>query len=106
MCIRDSCSGIRSSIALVITGVLAARLFLTAWLSRSLLILALFPLAVFKNGVRIVSLSLLTIYVDEGFMTGGLHRKGGIFFFMLTLAVMGLLMGALMLAESRWKKKH
>ncbi len=103
--IAEVCSGIRSTIALVITGVLASRLFLTTWWSRTLLIVALFPLAVVKNGVRIVSLSLLTIYVDEGFMTGGLHRKGGIFFFMLTLVLMGLYMGSLILIERWWQKK-
>jgi exosortase len=99
--IAEVCSGIRSSIALAITGILAARLFLKKWWSRTLLIIALFPLAVFKNGVRIVSLSLLTIYVDEGFMSGNLHREGGIFFFIITLILMGLYLGVLKLAERK-----
>jgi exosortase/archaeosortase family protein len=45
-------------------------------------------LAVFQNGLRIVTLCLLTLYVDEGFITGGLHTRGGTVFFGLALAML------------------
>ena len=52
------------------------------------MLLLVFPLAVFKNGVRIVTLSLLTLYVDKGFMTSDLHSRGGIVFLGLALAIL------------------
>lgn len=86
--VARECSGIRSSMALLMTGVLASHLFLRRWWSRSVVLLLIVPLAVFKNALRIVTLCLLTLYVDAGFMAGGLHHKGGIVFFSLTLAML------------------
>lgn len=83
--VARECSGIRSSIALTITAVLAGRLFFDSWRSRVILVLCVIPLTVLKNAIRIVGLCLLSIYVDEGFMRGGLHRDGGIAFFILAL---------------------
>jgi len=88
--IAPECSGIRSSTALLLTAVLADYLVLTRWWSRSILLLSVLPLAVFKNGLRIVTLSLLAIYVDAGFMSGKLHSRGGFVFFGITLAIMGI----------------
>jgi hypothetical protein len=43
-------------------------------------------MAMFKNAIRIATLSLLAIHVDIGFVGGSdLHRKGGIVFFVTTL---------------------
>jgi exosortase len=86
--VAEECSGIRSSVALFITCLLAAHLFLrTGWRQALFAILAL-PLAIIKNGIRIVTLSLLSIYVDPGFLTGRLHREGGFVFFLLVLAIL------------------
>ncbi|MGB2635881.1 MAG: archaeosortase/exosortase family protein, partial [Candidatus Acidiferrum sp.] len=46
------------------------------------------PLALLKNGVRIVTLTLLSIYVDPSFLTGRLHKQGGFIFFLLALAML------------------
>lgn len=86
--IARECSSIRSSLALLITSVIANHLMLRRWWSKATVLLLVFPLAVFKNGVRIVTLSLLTIYVDRGFIEGSLHRKGGIVFFCLALLIL------------------
>ncbi len=83
--VARECSGIRSSIALTITAALAGRLFLERWQSRLVLVLCVIPLTVLKNAIRIVGLCLLSIYVNDGFMRGGLHRDGGIAFFLLAL---------------------
>ncbi len=99
--IAEECSGIRSTLALVITGLLAGHFLLRRWWSQSLFILALFPLSVFKNGLRIVTLSLLSIHVDRGFITGRLHHEGGIVFFLITLGVMALLLKGLAVVERR-----
>jgi exosortase len=86
--IADACSGIRSSIALVLTSLLAGYMFLQSVWSRSLVVLAVLPITIIKNAVRIVTLSLLAIHVDGGFLTGQLHHEGGIVFFMLALLLL------------------
>jgi len=86
--IADECSGIRSSIGLFLTSLLAGHLFLkTAW-TKGLLLVAVLPLAILKNAIRIVALTLLSVHVDPGFLTGQLHHEGGIVFFLLALALM------------------
>jgi len=52
--------------------------------------LLVFPITVFKNGIRIITLSSLAIYVDERFITQGfLHRSGGFIFFIPALLLLG-----------------
>jgi exosortase/archaeosortase family protein len=46
------------------------------------------PLSVVKNGIRITTLTLLSLYVDPGFLYGKLHRDGGFVFFLLALALL------------------
>jgi exosortase len=86
--VARECSSIRSSLALCMACVLANHLLLRYWWSKTIVLLLVFPLAVFKNGVRIVTLSLLTIYVDKGFIEGNLHSRGGVVFFGLALAML------------------
>ena len=86
--IADECSGIRSSIALALTSVLASHRFLAHSWTRTVLVLAILPIALLKNAVRIVALSLLAIHVDSSFLTGQLHHEGGIVFFLLALAML------------------
>ena len=89
--IAQECSGIRSSLALLITGLLGGHLFLRSWWSKLGLCMAIVPLAVLKNGFRIAALSWLGLHVDRGFLTGNLHRRGGILFFLISLVVLALL---------------
>lgn len=86
--IADECSGIRSTIALVLTALLAGHMWLDKPASRLLLLLAVLPVTIMKNGIRIVVLSLLSVHVNPGFMEGQLHRDGGIAFFLLALAML------------------
>jgi exosortase len=86
--VAQECSSIRSSIALFITCLLAGHLyFRTGWKTAVLVALAL-PLSVVKNGIRITTLTLLSLYVDPGFLYGKLHRDGGFVFFLLALALL------------------
>lgn len=103
--VARECSSIRSSMALLISSVLVSHLLLRRWWSKTLVFLLVFPLAVFKNGVRIVTLSLLTIYVDTGFMHGDLHTRGGAVFFCLACVILlGILLGLRRL--ERWQVLH
>jgi len=90
--VARECSGIRSSLVLVICGFLAGHRYLRDFWQKGFLMLAIIPLAIFKNGIRIVTLSLLSIYVDEDFMTGTLHQRGGVLFFLLALILMVFLL--------------
>ena len=102
--VAEQCSGIRSSIALIITSVFAGYLFLSRGWSRVILALSFFPITVLKNAMRIVTLSLLASYVDTRFITGSwLHSSGGIPFFAVGLALMAPVLWALMKAEKRKK---
>jgi exosortase len=86
--VAKECSGIRSSLALLITTLLAGHLFLQSGWRKATLMLVALPLLVVKNGIRIVTLSLLSIYVDPSFLTGRLHHAGGIVFFLLALVIL------------------
>jgi exosortase len=86
--VAKECSSIRSSIALFITCLLAAHLYLRTGWKMLLLVVLCFPLSILKNGVRIATLTLLSIYVDPSFLTGKLHRDGGFVFFLLALLLL------------------
>ena len=97
--VAKECSGIRSSLALLITSLLAGHLFLRSAWTKAVLTLATLPLLVVKNGIRIVTLSLLSIYVDPSFLTGSLHHQGGILFFLLALVLLAPVLRLLQRSE-------
>jgi exosortase len=87
--IAKQCSGIRSTLGLFIAGVVAGYLFLPAGWKRIVLVLAVFPITMFKNAIRISVISLLAVYVDMSFLTDSfLHKSGGIIFYILALGLM------------------
>jgi exosortase len=87
--VANECSGIRSSLALLITAILAGHMFLTTVWKKILLAILIVPVTMFKNGIRILILTLLGTYVDPRWLTGSsLHRDGGIVFFVLALLLM------------------
>ena len=90
--VAEECSGIRSTLALLITTVLASYLFLKTPWRRIVLCATVVPLAIFKNGLRIATLSILTIYVNPAFLYGNLHRRGGIVFFIIAMIPIALLL--------------
>jgi exosortase len=92
--VARECSGIHSTMTLVILGVLAGYLCLRSNLKRTALVLSAIPIVCLTNGLRIAVLTLLAEYVNVSFLSGSLHRRGGIFFFLLGL---GLLMICLQL---------
>ena len=89
--VAEVCSGIRSSLALFITSILAGHFFLDKFWKKLVLAVFVFPITVFKNGIRILTLSLLGSYVDPKFITGSfLHQSGGFIFFIPALGLLGL----------------
>jgi len=86
--VASECSGIRSSIALLVLAILVGHFFLRTWWKQVIFLLAGFVVMIVKNGIRIVTLTLLATYVDPGFLYGNLHREGGVVFFMIGLLLM------------------
>jgi exosortase len=87
--VAKECSGIRSSLALLITCVLAGHLFLNTWWKKVILAVCIIPVTMFKNGIRILILTLLGNYVDSRILTNStLHTDGGIVFFILGLLLL------------------
>jgi exosortase len=84
--VAEQCSGVRSSLSLFILSTVTGYLFLRTVSRRLLLALAVFPITVFKNALRIVTITLLANHVDERFLTDHwIHRGGGIPFFGVAL---------------------
>ena len=86
--VAKECSSIRSSMALFITCLLAAHMYLRTGWKMFLFVLVSLLVSVIKNGIRITTLTLLSIYVDPGFLTGRLHREGGFVFFFVALLIL------------------
>ena len=99
--VAEECSGIHSSLVLVITSLVAGHLFLNKTAGRLLLVVLVLPLCLIRNGFRIVSVSLLTIYVDPGIIDGPLHHRGGPVYFILSLGVLVAILWGLRRFERR-----
>lgn len=86
--IAPQCSGIRSTMALIITGAVAAEMFLKSFKNKVIMFLLIIPFSLLKNAIRIVTITLLAQYVDIAFLTHSfLHKSGGIFFYLIVLAI-------------------
>ena len=97
--VAKSCSGIRSCLYLLLTGLVMGQIFLRTTQRRILLVLAVVPIAIFKNGLRIVTLSLLGNYVHEDILSSTLHRKGGIPFMILAVVLLSIVVLGLRKSE-------
>ena len=64
---------------------LAGHLFLQSGWRKAAMALAALPLLFVKNDIRVMTLSLLSIDVDPGCVTGSLHHKGGTVFCLLLI---------------------
>lgn len=97
--IAKECSSIRSSLLLLITSVVLAQLLLRSPMRKAFVVAIAIPLSVAKNGLRIFTIALLGTRVDPGFLTGKLHRQGGIVFFVASLVAIFLVLRVLELGE-------
>ncbi len=86
--VAKECSGIRSSIALLILALLVGHLFLRTFWKQGLFVVLGLVIMIVKNGIRIATLTILAQYVDSSFLFGRLHREGGIVFFVIGLLLM------------------
>lgn len=103
--VARECSGIRSSLALLILAILVAHFYLDTFWKQAILVIAGLFVMILKNGVRIVTLTLLASYVNPGFLYGRLHRQGGVVFFLLGLLLLVPLLLLLERSERRLPKQ-
>ncbi len=103
--VAKECSGIRSSLVLLITSLLAGHLFLQSAWTKTILTLVTFPVLIVKNTIRIVAITLLSVYVDPSFLVSRLHRQGGVLFFFLALAILAPILWSLQKSERMVKNR-
>ena len=99
--VAQECSSIRSSLLLLVCAMVTAYALLRSLWAKAVVIVAAVPLAIFKNGLRVFTLSVLSIYVDPAVMNGRLHRQGGVLFFGIALLLLLLLIWVLRKMEAR-----
>ena len=97
--VAKECSSIRSTIAFFIAGILAAHLFLRTGWKRIVLLIALIPISVLKNALRIASLSLLAVHIDKRILTSKLHEEGGIPFLIIGFIMLYPILALLVRSE-------
>jgi len=99
--IAEECSGIHSTLVLLISSMVAGHLFLRKRGSCTLLALMVIPVGLIRNGIRVVTLSLLTVYVDPRVIDSPLHHRGGPVFFVLSLGMLATILWGLRRYEKR-----
>jgi exosortase len=99
--VAKQCSGIRSSMAIFIVAILAGYLFLKSYWKIIFLVVCAVLIAMFKNGIRIITLSLLGNYVDPQILASSLHREGGTPFFIVALLLLAPILFFLRRSEKK-----
>jgi exosortase C (VPDSG-CTERM-specific) len=85
MQVAPECSGIHSSLALLITSLAAGQLFLRSPWRRAALAAFVIPLALIRNGFRVFTIGQLCVRISPDMIESWIHRQGGPVFFALSL---------------------
>ena len=75
--VAQECSGIRSSWALLMTGLVASHLFLESPWRRVVFVAFIVPLGILRNGFRILVIGLLCVHLGPNMIHSTIHRQGG-----------------------------
>jgi exosortase C (VPDSG-CTERM-specific) len=89
--VASNCSGIRSSLVLFITSLIASYMFLSASWHRGLLVAMVIPLGILRNAIRVLVLGLLCVHIGPHMIDSWIHHQGGPLFFAVSLAPLFLL---------------
>jgi exosortase len=101
--VAQECSGVRSSLVLFITGLIAGNLFLKSAWAKGLLAFMVIPLGILRNGFRIFVIAQLCVHVNPNMIDSYIHRQGGPVFFALSLIPFFALIAGLRWWEKRGK---
>lgn len=99
--VAPECSGIHSTIALCLTSLVAGHLFLRSPGRRVVLVAAVFPLALLRNGLRVFTIGELCVHVGPEMIDSPIHHHGGPLFFLLSLIPFSFLLFWLFRSEKR-----
>jgi exosortase C (VPDSG-CTERM-specific) len=83
--VAPECSGIRSTLVLFITSLVAGQLLLERPWQRVLLALLVIPLGILRNAFRIVTLGWLCVHYGPEMIHSPIHHRGGPLFFAASL---------------------
>lgn len=83
--VARNCSGIRSTLVLLITSLIASYMFLSSPWHRGLLVAMVIPLGIIRNGFRVLVLGLLCVHIRPEMIDSWIHHKGGPLFFAVSL---------------------
>jgi len=104
--VAQECSGIRSSLILFITGLLAGNLFLKSTWRRAVLVCFVIPLGILRNGFRVFVIGTLCVHFGPQMIHSIIHRRGGPIFFALSLIPLFLLLWWLRRGEERERRSE
>jgi exosortase C (VPDSG-CTERM-specific) len=90
--VAPECSGIHSTVVLAIVSIVGSWLFLRSPWKRALLVLAVVPLALIRNGFRIFVIGRLCMAYGPQMINSPIHHHGGPLFFVLSLIPFFLLL--------------
>jgi len=102
--VTEACSGLRSLTALVSLGVLLGALWLRFPLTRVILLLAVIPIAMFVNGLRVFLTGYLVYFVDPSMGEGFMHLSEGWGLFVVAFGITGGVTAGLHGLEKLWKR--
>ena len=97
--VAPECSGLRSSLALFITSLLAGSVFLRSSWTRALLCLAVIPIGIIRNAFRIFTVGELCVQIGPQMIDSYIHRTGGWMFFLVSMVPLFLLLLLLVRSE-------
>lgn len=104
--VAPECSGIRSSLALFITSIVAGHLFLRSPWRRLALAALVLPLALLRNGLRVFTIGELCVHVSPDMIDSFIHHQGGPIFFALSLVPFSVVLLWFVRAERRAGIRH
>lgn len=97
--VAPECSGIQSTLALLVLASATAYIFLRGGWRRFALCLAVIPLGILRNAVRIFVLAELCIRRGPAMIDSYIHHKGGWIFFLAALVPLAALLLLLIRSE-------
>ena len=83
--VAQECSGIHSSLVLVLTSLIAGYFFFSSYRYRVLLAVFVIPLGIVRNAFRIWVIGQLCVHVSPDMIHSYIHTHGGPIFFVLSL---------------------
>ncbi|MGA2017516.1 MAG: exosortase/archaeosortase family protein [Opitutaceae bacterium] len=97
--VDPECSGIHSSLILLVTAILAGHLLLRTLSRRVILAFGAIAISLLRNGLRILIVGQLCVHIGPEMIDSYIHRHGGPIFFALSLIPLYLLLIALQRSE-------